>query len=104
MKYYVDLRTGSLEDEITLNVNFLAPELYYEFAKGNDDIYIETWVIDGSRRIDVSYEELDITLGTVNQIREWIFDKNDVKPLYIKRFTVPPQKFEEILKSYELED
>ena len=33
MKYYVDLRTMELEDEITLNVNFLAPELYYEFGE-----------------------------------------------------------------------
>ena len=54
MRYYVDLRTMELEDEVTLNVDFLAPELYYEFGENYGNFYKETWYVgNGVARIEI---------------------------------------------------
>ena len=100
MKYYVDLRTMELEDEITLNVNFLAPELYYEFGKSYGNFYKETWYVGNGGYLDFAFSEKDLELGTVKEQRDNHFKYHNAEPVFLKKFLVPPKKFEEALKYY----
>ena len=100
MKYYVDLRTMELEDEVTLNVNFLAPELYYEFGENHSNFYKETWYVGNGRYLDFAFSEKDLELGTVKEQRDCHFKYHNAEPVFLKRFLVPPKKFEEVLKYY----
>lgn len=115
MKFFIDFRTNSIEDEITLDTSTLAPEMYCEYAKGTlEDAYQETWCVktgescDGMKckamLLDLNYNKVDQMNGLVPNIRAMVFKDNNVEPLYPKRLVVPPEEFKVVLEQYDYKE
>ena len=90
--YYVDRYLGELVKE---KDNFAAPERYYEYRKGQDDIVIETYIMSYNplKLIDFSYTiKEDRKLVTIH--RDIYFEEHGVKNPVLYAYTVPPEWYE----------
>lgn len=97
MKYYVDKRIGQVVSEKDIDMNFLAPELYYEYrSNGTEDIITETWQYKNGL-INFSYlipEEMPVD-SNLNKLRELHFEENNVQPYRLAVYAVPDKWFTE---------
>ena len=98
MRYFVDLRTDEILDETSEELQYLAPELYCEYCRGLES-FIETWYVYEDKNIDVAYTKEAIESGLVAFIRNEVFSENKVKPIFIKRYTVPSDIFDRVINN-----
>lgn len=102
MRYFYDTRIGEIVSEDMIDLKFMAPETYYEYCDSkSEDIIIEVWAVDEHRRINVSYSKND-SGEYRNNLRRCIFEENNVKPLFLTRYEVPTEWFEQTLKDFGL--
>ena len=90
--YYVDRYLGEVVKE---KDDFAAPERYYEYRKGQDDIVIETYIMSYNplKLIDFSYTiKEDRKLVTIH--RDIYFEEHGVKNSVLYAYTVPPEWYE----------
>ena len=100
MRYFYDMRSERLYREDEINLNFVAPECYYEYCESPIDIVIEEWYVNDKGNISVSYTIDDLTHGHVESIRKAIFNESNVEPIYLIRFSVPSKQYKETLESF----
>jgi len=93
-EYYVDARTREVVCKEQLDLNMLAPELYYEYRCGVlDGVITETWycgndeVLDFCTTINNPYKDKE---------RSMHFKRHGASPLYLLAYTVPPKWYEEM--------
>lgn len=104
MKYYYDRRKLKYVTENEINFNFVAPEIYYEFCCGeNNNECIETWEYSDNNNIfyiDFVYT-IDDEIYNIQNERENLFNKMNIKPYRLSKFTVPPRLFNNEIKRLE---
>lgn len=97
MKYYVDKRIMEIVKEEDLDLNFMAPESYYEYCGNETDFMItEVWKVQKEDKtyglLDVNYT-IDTPNNMINMERDSMMEKNKVKGLFLVRFIVPKEWF-----------
>lgn len=103
MKYYVDKRIMEVVSEDEIRLDYLAPELYYEYRNnGTEDIITETWqCVNGL--IDFSYQisECRPKGFDLDKSRELHFEKHNVNPFRLYAYAVPDKWFKEEIGELE---
>ena len=96
MAYYVDKRINEVVKD--LDINFLAPELFYELkCSEKEDIIIETWNGTGSNNvIDYTYNPNE---SEVFERRTTYFTEIGFQPFNLISYAIPPILFEEYTKN-----
>ena len=52
------------------------------------------------RETNFAFSEKDLELGTVKEQRDNHFKYHNAEPVFLKKYLVPHEKFEEVLKYY----
>lgn len=82
---------------VTKKDKYAAPERYYEIAPLEDiDVYKETWATNIGILVDITYTDLDIENKHVSSIRKSAAKEKSVELLYIVKFSIPKNKYNEI--------
>ena len=97
MKYYFDRRINEID------INYLAPEVYYEYHENHQNYFIEIWCVGVDKFLKIAYSMIDYEQGLVHNIREEMFKKHNVEPIYLSEYYVPSEQFHQALKHFGLE-
>ena len=101
-RYYYDYRIEKLVNEKSINIDFLAPEMYFEYLEGGKlDIFTETWYVGDDKYIYFSYSSWDINEDNIEMKRKHYFDKYKVKGIDLISFKVPNWVFKENIRRLE---
>lgn len=101
MKYYVDERKMEVVSEKDIDIQFMAPETYYEYACSGDNFsFKEVWYVGDGKRINVHYSK-DEPQDIIVMKRESIFKENGVRPIFLIRFEVPKEIFDDVIQRIE---
>ena len=102
---YYDNFADEYVDKISL---YAPPERYIPTIRNNTNSYIEVWdVKDGSgieKRLDIAYhpdEYYDSALHT--STIKYQCEKNNCRLIMLHCFYIPPDKFDEYVKRFDLE-
>lgn len=98
-RFYIDVRTNCIEDDSTLDITNLPPEMYMEFKCNMIGFYTETWCVGDNKYLDVNYSQIEKDSGLVTRIRDAMFNRYNVQPLYMRGYAVPMHMFDETLES-----
>lgn len=100
MRYYFDRRRNEIVNEDEININYLAPEVYYEYCENTFDAFTEKWYVGNDSYLDIFYTMEDIGNEKVQYIRRYMFDKYNTEPMKLCIFYVPSEEYHKTLKHF----
>lgn len=103
MRYYFDRRRNEIVNEDEINIDYLAPEVYYEYCENHMNYFIEVWCMENNKFLKVAYSTIDCEQGLVNDIRDEMFKKYNLEPIFLSEYYVPSEQFHQALKHFGLE-
>lgn len=90
MKYYVDIRIHEVVPETRLNLNYMAPELYYEYCdSGVENQIKEVWKCESGRAIEYVYPVDNYGTDKEMNLRMAYFNVIGEVPVLLRKFEVP---------------
>ncbi len=99
MKYYVDIRIHEVVPETRLNLNYMAPELYYEYCDSCVENQIkEVWRCESGREIEYVLPIENYGTDKEMNLRMAYFNAVGEMPMYLQKFVVPHSWYEEKIK------
>lgn len=99
MKYYVDIRIHEIVPETRLNINYMAPELYYEYCdSGVENQIKEVWKCKSGREIEYAYPVDNYGTDKEMNLRMAYFNAIGEVPVLLQKFVVPHSWYEEKMK------
>ena len=95
MRYFVDTRIMEVVPEDRIEFFFMAPELYYEYKRGEDEAVIhEVWRVGENEVLDFS---VAVDEPNKAKAREEFFNYHNCTPWFLETYIVPPSWYDKII-------